>query len=138
MMRGSNSQSGERYVATANLSAVLAAQGRKQAWLAQRLGVSTSLLCLIIGGAKTVNRERGQQIADTLGMPFALLFKLHSRSKDIASESRDRSPAPTVTDPARSRLVVRQGDRQRILRPAGGARQTSATRPDTAGRSPPE
>src|SRR3954470_3598240 len=119
MMRGDNSGSAERYVATDNLAAVLAAQGRKQTWLAERLGVSTSLLCLIIGGAKTVDRERGQQIADALGVPFRLLFKLRSRSKEIALARTGREQAPIVTDQTRPPLVVRQGDRQRTLRPAG-------------------
>ena len=92
MMRANDSPSVERYVATANLAAILEAQGRKQAWLAGRLGISTSLLCLIIGGVKTADRARGQQIADTLGVPFGLLFKLRSR-RNLDSDARAAPPA---------------------------------------------
>jgi hypothetical protein len=137
MVRVIVSQCGERYMATANLDAVLIAQGRKQSWLAERLGVSSSLLCLIIGGAKTVDRARGQQIADALGVPIGLLFKLRSRS-DSVSDARPRpAPATIASAPIKPRLVVRQGDRQRDLGPATNPHQERSSQPDTGGRAPP-
>jgi hypothetical protein len=137
MVRGISSQPGDRYVATNTLDAVMTAQGRKQAWLAARLGVSTSLLCLIIGGARTVDRARGDLIAATLGVPFGLLFKLHSR-RDVVTDVRKGPPAVApASPPDRPRLVVHQGDRQRVLRPATGARPRPTPRSDTAGRAPP-
>lgn len=64
-----------RYVAT-NLDAVLACQGRKQCWLAGRLGFSAAYLSLIVGGERTVDRATGERIAALLGVPFFLLFTL--------------------------------------------------------------
>src|SRR3954452_3937260 len=101
-----DSRTVERFVANANLAAVLAVQGRKQSWLAERLGVSSSLLCLIIGGGKTVDRARGQQIADALGVPFRLLFKLRSRSDSDAAARPQPAPRMTAGDPITPRLVV--------------------------------
>jgi hypothetical protein len=137
MVRVSGSQRDERYVATANLDAVLIAQGRKQAWLAGRLGVSTSLLCLIIGGVKTVDHARGQQIADALGVPFRLLFKLRSRSDSVAGASARVAPATMASAPIKPRLVVRQGDRQRELGPATNPHEERSSQPDTGVRAPP-
>jgi hypothetical protein len=137
MVRANDFHADERYVATANLAAVLAAQGRKQSWLAERLGVSSSLLCLIIGGAKTVGRDRGQQIADALGVPFGLLFKLRSRSRIVPNAISRATPIAVAADHAEPRLVVRQGDRQRVLRPTSGVRQERRRPPDAGGRLPP-
>jgi hypothetical protein len=137
MMRANDSQSVERYVATVNLAAVLAVQGRKQAWLAERLGVSSSLLCLIIGGAKTVDCARGQQIADALGVPFRMLFKLRKRSDSDADASLQPAPVTIGSDPIKPRLVVHHGDHQRILRPASGLRHGRGPETDDGGRSPP-
>src|SRR3954453_6864269 len=133
MMRANDSRSVERYVATANLAAVLEVQGRKQAWLARRLGISTSLLCLIIGGAKTVDRARGQQIADALGVPFRLLFKLRKGSNMIPDANAGGRPISVAPDAVRPRLVVRQGDRQRELRPTSGVCQERDRRQDAGG-----
>jgi hypothetical protein len=137
MVRANDSRAVERYVATANLAAVLEEQGRKQSWLAERLRISKSLLCLIIGGAKTVDRARGQQIADALGVPFGLLFKLRSRRNSVADARRRPASATIASDPISPRLVVRQGDRQRVLRPPTAPRHDRAPQPDTGGRAPP-
>ena len=137
MVRVIDSQRAERYVATANLDAVLIAQGRKQSWLAERLGVSGSLLCLIIGGTKTVDHARGQQIADALGVPFRLLFKLRPRSESVAGARPRAAPATIASAPIKPRLVVRQGDRQRDLGPATYPHQERSPQPDTGVRAPP-
>jgi transcriptional regulator with XRE-family HTH domain len=68
-----------RYWAT-NLEAVLATQGRTRRWLADRLGVSESLVSKVLAGKKTVGREQGEVIADAVGVPFDLLFELRERS----------------------------------------------------------
>ena len=134
MMRANGSRAADRYVATANLAAVLEAQGRKQSWLAERLGVSKPLLCLIIGGVKTVDLPRGQQIADVLGVPFRLLFKLRNGSNMVSERKPQPPPVAVVGDAVRPRLVVRHGDRQRELRPASGP---GPGQNDNSGRSPP-
>lgn len=64
-----------RYVAT-HLGDVLDSQGRKQRWLAARIGVSGGYISLIIAGERTVDREMGERIAALLDVPFFLLFKL--------------------------------------------------------------
>ncbi len=67
--------SNQRYVAT-HLGDVLESQGRKQCWLAGRIGVSGGYISLIIAGERTVDRATGERIAALLGVPFFLLFTL--------------------------------------------------------------
>ena len=64
-----------RYVAT-HLGGGLEGQGRKQCWLAARLGGAGGYVSLIIAGERTVDRETGERIAALLGVPFFLLFAL--------------------------------------------------------------
>ena len=68
-----------RYKAT-HLGAVLECQGRKQRWLAERIGVSGGYVSLIIAGERTVDRKQGEQIAELLDVPFFLLFALGGKS----------------------------------------------------------
>ena len=69
-----------RYWAT-NLAAVLETQGRTRRWLAERLGVSESLISKVLARRKTVSAEQGEQIAVAVGVPFDLLFELRYRSR---------------------------------------------------------
>src|SRR3954447_16314221 len=98
MMRANSSRAVDRYVATANLAAVLEAQGRKQSWLAERLGVSKPLLCLIVSGTRMVDRARGDQIATALGVPFCLLFKLRTRSSIVSGRKTQPPPVTSIAD----------------------------------------
>lgn len=91
-MRANSSRFVERFFANANLAAVLEVQGRKQAWLAKRLEISRSLFCLIMGGAKVVTRPRGQQIADALGVPLKLLFRLRPPRNAVAAATVASDP----------------------------------------------
>jgi transcriptional regulator with XRE-family HTH domain len=75
-----------RYVATDALEAVLEEQGRKRRWLADRIGVSESWISHVLAGRHTVDREQGERIAATLGVPFFVLFALRERS--------DSDPSP--------------------------------------------
>ena len=74
-----------RYIAT-HLGDVLETQGRKQRWLAERVGVSGAYISLVIAGERTVDREMGERIAELLDVPLFLLFSLgtpntlHSRA----------------------------------------------------------
>lgn len=69
-----------RYAAT-GLAAVLAEQGRKQAWLAERSGVSEAFISRLLRGTLTVDRAQGERMASLLGVPFFVLFELHDRSE---------------------------------------------------------
>jgi transcriptional regulator with XRE-family HTH domain len=79
-----NVNSGARYVST-NLAAVLEAQGRMRRWLAERVGVSESLISKVLARTKTVDQALGERIADVLGVPFSVLFEFHERN---TSDSR--------------------------------------------------
>jgi transcriptional regulator with XRE-family HTH domain len=76
-----------RYRAT-NLGAVLESQGRKQRWLAERIGVSGGYVSLIIAGERTVDRTQGEQIAALLDVPFFLLFSLGETSNAFSRRER--------------------------------------------------
>jgi transcriptional regulator with XRE-family HTH domain len=79
--------SNRRYVAT-HLGDVLESQGRKQCWLAGRIGVSGGYVSLIIAGERTVDRETGERIAALLGVPFFLLFALGKQSHSLSHGER--------------------------------------------------
>lgn len=68
-----------RFGAT-NLQAVLDQQGRKQRWLAERAGISESLISKLLLDKHTVDRDQADRIAQALGVPFSLLFVLRDRS----------------------------------------------------------
>jgi transcriptional regulator with XRE-family HTH domain len=76
-----------RYMAT-HLGDVLESQGRKQRWLAERIGVSGAYVSLIIAGERTVDRETGERIAALLDVPFFLLFALGSQSNSLSHRER--------------------------------------------------
>jgi transcriptional regulator with XRE-family HTH domain len=67
-----------------HLGDVLESQGRKQRWLAERIGVSGGYVSLIIAGERTVDRETGERIAALLDVPFFLLFALGVQSNIIS------------------------------------------------------
>jgi transcriptional regulator with XRE-family HTH domain len=134
-MRADGVEPSDRYLAT-NLAAVLEAQGRKQSWLAGRLGVSKALVCLIVAGVKTADRARGERIAEALGVPFGLLFTLRERSYSLPYEI-DRRPPGKSSPAARTRLVVRQGGQQRVLRPVCGNAPGKVSGSETGRPSPP-
>jgi transcriptional regulator with XRE-family HTH domain len=83
----SRGEANRRYVAT-HLADVLESQGRKQCWLAGRIGVSGGYVSLIIAGERTVDRETGERIAALLGVPFFLLFTLGQQSYFLSSGER--------------------------------------------------
>jgi len=72
-----------RYRAT-HLGDVLESQGRKQRWLAERIGVSGGYVSLIVAGERTVDRATGERIAALLDVPFFLLFALGSPSNTFS------------------------------------------------------
>jgi transcriptional regulator with XRE-family HTH domain len=83
----SRSSGNQRYTAT-YLGDVLETQGRKQRWLAERIGVSGGYVSLIIGGERTVDRETGERIAALLDVPFFLLFSLGNQSNSFSHGER--------------------------------------------------
>jgi transcriptional regulator with XRE-family HTH domain len=60
---------------------VLDEQGRKRRWLAERIGVSESLISKLLAGKHTIDQEQGERIASALGVPFFVLFELRERSE---------------------------------------------------------
>ena len=56
------------------LGALLASQGRRQDWLAERAGISRTLLSRLISGKRTVDEVTAQRIADALQVPLFLAF----------------------------------------------------------------
>ena len=76
--------SGNRRYRATHLGAVLECQGRKQCWLAERIGVSGGYVSLIIAGERTVDREQGERIAALLDVPFFLLFSLGRQSNTFS------------------------------------------------------
>ena len=75
-----------RYAATTTLEAVLDEQGRKRRWLADRIGVSESLISKVLAGTKTLDRHQGELVSAAVGVPFSVLFELRDRS--------DTGPSP--------------------------------------------
>ena len=67
-----------------HLGDVLECQGRKQRWLADRIGVTGGYVSLIIAGERTVDRAQGEQIAALLDVPFFLLFTLGRQSNTFS------------------------------------------------------
>jgi plasmid maintenance system antidote protein VapI len=66
----------------------MVSQGRRQTWLAAKLGVHKSLITHIVVGRRTVDRQTGERIAELLDVPFFVLFDL----------SIDESSAPVVEE----------------------------------------
>lgn len=76
-----------KYIAT-NLDRVLTEQGRLRSWLAAEVGVSRSLITMIAKGQRPVNREMGERIATSIGVPFFVLFDVRNRSTDVREVAR--------------------------------------------------
>ena len=83
-----NRASGNRRFRATHLGAVLECQGRKQRWLAERIGVTGGYVSLIIAGERTVSRAQGEQIAALLDVPFFLLFTLGEQSTSFSPRER--------------------------------------------------
>jgi transcriptional regulator with XRE-family HTH domain len=86
----SQDESAVRYEVS-NLESVLHEQGRTQRWLADRVGVSESLISKLLTGKRTISRELGERIGAAIGVPFFVLFKLHERddsSPPVESQPR--------------------------------------------------
>ncbi len=75
-----------RYQST-NLDRVLADQGRKQRWLARRVGVSESLVSMLISGERTISADMAERIAAALDVPLFLLFELSVSSESLPTEA---------------------------------------------------
>lgn len=63
-----------RYSGT-NIRAVLDAQGRRQDWLADQVGISDALLSMAINGKRTLGAGVAKRIATVLGVPFFVIFE---------------------------------------------------------------
>lgn len=71
----------ERFYAT-NLGRTMVSQGRRQTWLAEKLGVHRSLITHIVVGRRTVDRPTAERIAELLDVPFFVLFDLSTDKKN--------------------------------------------------------
>lgn len=76
----------QRYDATL-LTQFLRDQGRKQRWLAERLGVHESLVSEWVNGHRSISEHRARQIAAILGVPFYLLFPVTKETENVTSEA---------------------------------------------------
>lgn len=85
-------QETERY-SSENLGDVLRQQGRKARWLAGQIGVSESLISMVISGSRTLGREHAERVADILGEPFFVLFKIHERNEFVLTVESETSNA---------------------------------------------
>ena len=63
-----------RYTGT-KIGQVLSEQGRRQDWLAAKVGVSPATVNRWIRGSRSVDQSSAQRIAATLGVPFFLIFE---------------------------------------------------------------
>jgi transcriptional regulator with XRE-family HTH domain len=71
----------------AKLAAIMQAQGRRQTWLAQQVGVSVSMINHILKGRKPLTAEMAARIAVALGLPlFVLARDIHFAEKSIQVE----------------------------------------------------
>ena len=59
---------------TIQIGPALKEQGRKQRWLADRIGVHESVVSDWVNGRRTVDQHRAKQIAEVMDIPFYLLF----------------------------------------------------------------
>lgn len=64
-----------RYVARPALRAVIAKQGRTQAFLARALGVSGPQMNLIVSGRRTIAEDDARSLVTILGVAFGVLFE---------------------------------------------------------------
>lgn len=69
------------------LTQFLRDQGRKQRWLADRLGVHESLVSEWVNGRRTISEHRARQIATVLGVPFYLLFPVTKETDYVTEEA---------------------------------------------------
>lgn len=69
----------------------LKTQGRKARWLAQKAGISESLLCHAMKGRRTVNATAANRIAELLGVPFFVLWKLSDGDQNSPSENGEQA-----------------------------------------------
>ena len=62
------------------LKAVLREQGRSARWVAQKVGISETLISHAIYGRKTLTHATAKAISELLDVRFGLLFELPSGS----------------------------------------------------------
>ena len=70
-----------------NLREPIYGRGRTAAWIAREVGISTTTLCRVISGERTVAEPTAQRISDLLGEPLFLLFEFTGKSKPITERS---------------------------------------------------
>ena len=63
-----------RYVAT-QLKPVLDRQGVKSGSIAKEIGLSPSLLSMVIRGERTLGKEDAEKIANVFRLPIEMLFR---------------------------------------------------------------
>lgn len=85
-----------RYNGT-KVRAVILAQGRRQDWVARRVGVSTALISLVLHGKRTVSADVAQKIADVLQVPLLSAFDL-TEGSDYLSPVIDVPLSHAVND----------------------------------------
>ncbi len=69
------------------LAVLLDAQGRRQDWLAERSGISRSLLSRLITGSRTVDKATAERIANALQVPLFLAFDIPTGNDLLPEEA---------------------------------------------------
>ncbi len=58
-----------------NLKQVIDETGRKKGWVAEKMGVSNSLVSLWISGNRRVLQKYRKRLAEVLGVPYSFLWE---------------------------------------------------------------
>jgi plasmid maintenance system antidote protein VapI len=78
----------KRYQAT-ELETVITEQGRLRQWVAEQSGVHPSLITHLLARRRTVSQEVAERIAQALGVPLFLIFKLPEGSETLTVTQED-------------------------------------------------
>jgi antitoxin component HigA of HigAB toxin-antitoxin module len=77
-----------RYLATEHLRETLVQQGRKASWLCLNLGVSKTLMSLVLSRQRSLGHQEAEQVSTLLGVPFSVLFELADASHSVSVTER--------------------------------------------------
>jgi transcriptional regulator with XRE-family HTH domain len=70
---------------------ILAAQGRRQDWLAAQVGVSQTLISRLLSGKRTVDVDTAKRIANVLQVPFFVAFEFPNGSEMLPNGVEERA-----------------------------------------------
>ena len=65
-----------------HITALIAAQGRRMDWLAERVGVSQGHLTHVLAGRRRLRPEHAQRIAEALGVPVSYILRTNPEPQE--------------------------------------------------------